>query len=466
MESKTGFLETLITFLGACEDDGRGVARLPLFGRIRPSKAFHILFLHFSIFTFALMGEKRGVAAPNRSSIVSNDSEEDLIGSFPIKMIPLENHQSLVNSFLEDCMNSLTPPKNYFDKIEVQRTQTNKFYLLRLMGRIPVEETLDFSHNFFEFIDAEGQSEKLRFNSKDFKIQRDEEGLTTLSFIVPSPRTIHVGLTFHQKFDQRYDLVIEINENGVVKTAFFKPVLNLERRKTFCPKSFTLFQFGGSLAAYQQKMHSIESEVFSTPVGMALNMGWSRTVSLREQQILDLEIQQKLMNLPAYDLGGEQSHPQTLFQGQYLWKFQEDRFKRFRKSTVIAPYWQAGLGFKQGILYEFEKADTTHWEYNSTSSIIGGLGVNFYISEKFMLDISSDFHWKIYGQGSVKNSASILGQTRLLYQPNWKWKTTFVGWSGKSHLEQISYQRNQGLDQNGTVNALTLETAFFIGRRF
>ncbi len=412
-------------------------------------------------------------AVDSVSSNVEKDRENDsFLNSYdqtkstPILMSPLDQHYKEINYFQEDCLKLISPPTLFFNKIETQPTQTKNFFLLRLTGKLPKEKNLDFSKNYIEFIDHRGQIEKLAFDPQVFQIQSDRDGESLLSFIAPSSRTIKIGFVFRQKTDQEYDLNIEISKNGDIKRAVFLPILNSEKKLNFCAKSLIKVGANASLSEYSQRLASINSDVYAAPQVLQFNFNWSQVVNRREQRIFSIEGGLQEMPLPESDLFSAQTFSTVHFQTQYLWQFRENRYNTIIANSVISPYYRLGMAIENIDIYKFNEANLVTLDRSSSIQFVGGIGLSSYISKFWMMDFSGDMKVQGYGTGFVKNYLSFEGQWSIHYQPQWRWKNSFLGMNTKLIYSELTYERENGLDKNGSVNNLTAQAGLFWGFTF
>jgi hypothetical protein len=432
-------------------------------------KIFFALSLVLFFIALPVNGQETQANEPSLSTENKTESiadSEDPTKTAPILMSPLDQHYSELNFFLEDCLKLINPPLLYFSKIEVQPTQTKNYFLVRLTGKLPKQKTVEFSKNFIEFIDSHGQVEKLVFDPQIFQIQKDSDGQSLLSFIAPSSRTIRLSLVFRQKSDQEYDLIIEIDKFGDIKKALFIPVLDSKKKLNFCPKS--LIQIGASAAIsdYNQRLASINSDVYAAPQILQLDFKWYQVISRKEQRLFTVEGGLQDMPLPESDLFAAQNFSTVHFQTQYLWQFRENRYNALFEKSILSPYFRFGIALENTDIFKFTQANLIDLDRSSSLQFVSGLGLNAYVSKSWMMDFSGDLKIQGYGTGVVKNYLSLEGQWNVYYQPQWRWKNSFLGLNTKLIYSDLTYERDSGLDKNGTVHTFKAQGGAFWGLTF
>jgi hypothetical protein len=172
------------------------------------------------------------------------------------------------------------------------------------------------------------------------------------------------------------------------------------------------------------------------------------------------------MPLPQSDLFAAQNFSIVHFQTQYLWQFRENRYNALFKKSMFSPYLRFGIALENTDIFKFTQANLIGLDRSSSLQFVGGLGLNAYVAKSWMLDFSGDLKIQGYGTGVVKNYLSLEGQWNIYYQPQWRWKNSFLGLNTKLIYSDLTYERDSGLDKNGTVHALTAQGGFFWGLAF
>lgn len=368
---------------------------------------------------------------------------------------------SLMNAFQIDCLNLIQAPSVYFKTAESVTGNKKGYYFVRIRGEIPKDLNIAFASDEVYFENEDGDRTAHNFHLTKSKIAVTEDGSFSFTFLAPGEQKIIVPLMFHLKLSQGYELILELEKSGKIKTAILEPVIDLEMRKKFCLRSRISIAGGITGFSYDQKISGIQSRLsYISSQTPALSLAYNRSQSPTVEHAFAIRSAPGLIKASS-QFQGDLSFRWNV--ASYYYQSRSMDWIRGWRTYMLHPFLRYGFQYHDLPTVALQRADEASIKSTQLANPAVGMGFNIFTKKNWMAEVNFNVQYPIYSSTDLGYNFMFDGAASMYFAIT---RELFVGlnWYGQFH--QFDYSRGEGLDRSGKIQFLYTNIEGSIGWNF
>lgn len=369
----------------------------------------------------------------------------------------LEDLQNDLNPFMIDCSQLLAPGNQFFKKVELINMDDGINFLMRVSGKLEKNSRLKLTKNRIYYVDSNGfeTEKKFDFAKLDIPVGEDE------GFIFSIPVTkgkIKIPLTLIRSQIEYFDLVVYIDDLGVLQKSFLKPIISTKIKQQLCFKRRLELSLVAGVTDYNQSIYSYDASLssFSTKSNTA-SISFLDSQDQRTDYWYKVAIESSLLMNDKYYYDDFRFHSLKV---SGLKTFKNPNWNKSFYGLTFYPAWVLGIAGLQHSKASFIKADLI--QSTSLNAIIpyGGIEISILDTSGWLLHSLFKLGYGFYEDRKIKDSLNwdITTSMSRSFDRNY-----YVSIRLDFSYFQFTYDDNPFLDTSGKVKQLSVLTGFSLG---
>lgn len=386
---------------------------------------------------------------------------QSLISQSKIHTLSLEQQLDMINYFQMDCLKLIRPPSDILQKIEIYRGSYGKSLQMRIVGQTKDSSEISIGNDPFVFENDKGEKRLVKFDPKDLEVVGDENGGFTIAFSISDAKKIVIPVVVSQGIQIKYDLYIDLNNDGKIKKALAVPLTKFEIKKQFCPRSRFSVGAGASLYNYSQSFSAVSGE---------LTNGSTSTPAFFLEANIRRTPNKNIFVLASSAVGKAFTQNYFMSDLSYRWNSLEVIEERRKqdwifevKERIVHPFYRYGFQFHSVPVIKLITADQGTSENFQYLNASGGFGLSVYSGSRLSVTTYLDLQYPVYSNPAIQYGLMFGGAVEGSYAFSRSWFGGF-NWHGQGH--SFNFSRSDSLDRGGKMSILQSSLNLTLGYIF